>query len=172
MGLLGWCRTKKALTDEERELQAKSLFSEFLSAGDSVEALTLARELAAPGEPTPSHLSPSSHATSANPASGGSKEHHCPAHLDRHISKLWSWNECSAAQLLAWQCSEIYPTCTAGFMPKLVDTGIDALFETIRPKEQEMLTDLLVSLLRRNAYSLDDFITGMKLKTDTLEDLA
>lgn len=59
-----------------------------------------------------------------------------------------------------------------GFMPKLIDTGIDALFETIRPKEQEMLTDLLVSLLRRNAYSLDDFITGMKMKTDTLEDLA
>ncbi|BDA41688.1 Eukaryotic translation initiation factor isoform 4G-1 [Coccomyxa sp. Obi] len=100
-------RAKKTLTDEERELQAKSLFSEFLSAGDHVEALTLARELAAPG-----------------------------------------------------------------FMPKLVDTGIDALFETIRPKEQEMLTDLLVSLLRRNAYSLDDFITGVKLKTDTLEDLA
>lgn len=57
-------------------------------------------------------------------------------------------------------------------MPKLIDTGIDALFETIRPKEQEMLTDLLVSLLRRNAYSLDDFISGVKLKTDTLEDLA
>ena len=102
MGLLGWCRTKKALTDEERESQAKSLFSEFLSAGDSVEALTLARELAAPGEPTPSHLSPSSHATSANSASGGSKEHHCPAHLDRHISKPLSWNEvfcCSTAGL-------------------------------------------------------------------------
>ena len=62
--------------------------------------------------------------------------------------------------------------CFAGFMPKLIDTGIDALFETIRPKEQEMLTDLLVSLLRRNAYSLEDFITGVKLKTDTLEDLA
>lgn len=57
-------------------------------------------------------------------------------------------------------------------MPKLVDTGIDALFETIRPKEHEMLTDLLVSLLRRNAYSLDDFVTGVKLKTDNLEDLA
>ena len=46
------CRAKKTLTDEERDLQAKSLFSEFLSAGDHVEALTLARELAAPGEPT------------------------------------------------------------------------------------------------------------------------
>jgi hypothetical protein len=57
-------------------------------------------------------------------------------------------------------------------MPKLVDAGIDALFETIRPKEQEMLTDLLVSLLRRNAYSVDDFVTGVKIKTDQLEDLA
>ncbi len=47
------CRAKKVYTDEERESQAKSLFSEFLSAGDHVEALTLARELAAPGEPTP-----------------------------------------------------------------------------------------------------------------------
>ncbi|EIE25379.1 hypothetical protein COCSUDRAFT_46693 [Coccomyxa subellipsoidea C-169] len=100
-------RAKKVYTDEERESQAKSLFSEFLSAGDHVEALTLARELAAPG-----------------------------------------------------------------FMPKLVDMGIDALFETIRPKEHEMLTDLLVSLLRRNAYSLEDFVTGVKLKTDLLEDLA
>ncbi len=62
--------------------------------------------------------------------------------------------------------------CAAGFMPKLVDMGIDALFETIRPKEHEMLTDLLVSLLRRNAYSLEDFVTGVKLKTDLLEDLA
>jgi hypothetical protein len=59
-----------------------------------------------------------------------------------------------------------------GFMPKLVETGIDALFDTIRPKEQEMLTDLLVSLLRRNAFTLDDFVAGVKSKTDQLEDLA
>jgi hypothetical protein len=42
---------KKAFTDEERAAQAKSLFSEFLSAGDAGEALTLARELSAPGAP-------------------------------------------------------------------------------------------------------------------------
>ena len=42
---------KKNLTDEERESQAQSLYSEFLSAKDHVEALTLARELQAPGEP-------------------------------------------------------------------------------------------------------------------------
>ena len=35
-----------------------------------------------------------------------------------------------------------------------------------------MLTDLLVSLLRRNAYSADDFVAGLRTKTDTLEDLA
>lgn len=60
----------------------------------------------------------------------------------------------------------------AGFMPKLVEAGIDALFETLRAKEQEMLTDLLVSLLRRNAYNVDDFVAGVKSKTDQLEDLA
>ena len=43
-------RTKKSYTDEEREAQAKKLFSEFLSAGDAAEALTLARELSAPGQ--------------------------------------------------------------------------------------------------------------------------
>ena len=48
------CRAqKKNLTDEERESQAQTLYSEFLSAGDHVEALTLARELAAPGKPLP-----------------------------------------------------------------------------------------------------------------------
>jgi hypothetical protein len=40
---------KKSLTDEDRESQAQSLYSEFLSANDQAEALTLARELAAPG---------------------------------------------------------------------------------------------------------------------------
>lgn len=44
---------KKNLTDEERESQAQSLYSEFLSANDQAEALTLARELAAPGVPAP-----------------------------------------------------------------------------------------------------------------------
>lgn len=44
------CRTqKKDLTEEERESQAQTLYSEFLSAHDHGEALTLARELAAPG---------------------------------------------------------------------------------------------------------------------------
>ena len=48
------CRPqKKSLTEEERESQAKSLYSEFLSANDHVEALTLARELAAPGKSLP-----------------------------------------------------------------------------------------------------------------------
>ena len=48
------CRPqKKSLTEEERESQAKSLYSEFLSANDHVEALTLARELAAPGTSLP-----------------------------------------------------------------------------------------------------------------------
>ena len=40
---------KKNLTEEERESQAQTLYSEFLSAHDHGEALTLARELAAPG---------------------------------------------------------------------------------------------------------------------------
>ena len=44
---------KKNLTDEERESQAQSLYSEFLSANDQAEALTLARELAAPGVSAP-----------------------------------------------------------------------------------------------------------------------
>lgn len=57
-------------------------------------------------------------------------------------------------------------------MPKLVEAGIDALFETIRPKEQAMLTELLVSLARRNAYTADDFVAGLRTKTDALEDLA
>jgi hypothetical protein len=57
-------------------------------------------------------------------------------------------------------------------MPKLVEAGVDALFETIRPKEQDTLTDLLVSLLRRNAYSADDFVAGLRAKTDQLKDLA
>lgn len=60
----------------------------------------------------------------------------------------------------------------SGWMPKLVEAGVDALFETIRPKEQDMLTDLLVSLLRRNAYSAEDFVAGLRTKTDQLEDLA
>ena len=57
-------------------------------------------------------------------------------------------------------------------MPKLVEAGIDALFETIRPKEQAMLTELLVSLARRNAYTADEFVAGLRTKTDALEDLA
>ncbi len=56
-------------------------------------------------------------------------------------------------------------------MPRLVDLGTDKLFEVTRPKEHEMLTDLLVSLLRRNAYSPDDFVAGLRVKTDSLEDL-
>ena len=46
---------KKNLTEEERESQAQTLYSEFLSAHDHGEALTLARELAAPGTLRPSH---------------------------------------------------------------------------------------------------------------------
>ena len=56
-------------------------------------------------------------------------------------------------------------------MPRLVDLGTDKLFEVTRPKEHELLTDLLVALLRRNAYSVDDFVAGLRIKTDVLEDL-
>lgn len=56
-------------------------------------------------------------------------------------------------------------------MPKLVEIGIDALFAALRDAEHRALVDLMVSLLRRNAYSLDDFLTGVHSKTDQLEDL-
>ena len=56
-------------------------------------------------------------------------------------------------------------------MPRLVEIGIDALFEALRDTEHRALTDLMVSLLRRNAYSLDDFLQGVHSKTDSLEDL-
>ena len=62
------------------------------------------------------------------------------------------------------------PLC-AGFMPKLVGIGIDALFEALRDNEHKALVDLMVSLLRRNAYSLDEFLEGIHTKTDQLEDL-
>ncbi len=39
------------MNDEEREASAKSMFDEFLSGGDTAEALTCARELSAPGAP-------------------------------------------------------------------------------------------------------------------------
>jgi hypothetical protein len=56
-------------------------------------------------------------------------------------------------------------------MPKLVEIGIDALFAALRDSEHRALVDLMVSLLRRNAYSPDDFLTGVHSKTDQLDDL-
>ena len=56
-------------------------------------------------------------------------------------------------------------------MPKLVEIGVDAMFAALRDSEHRALVDLMVSLLRRNAYSLDDFLTGVHSKTDQLEDL-
>lgn len=61
--------------------------------------------------------------------------------------------------------------CCAGFMPKLVEIGIDTLFAALRDNEHKALVDLMVSLLRRNAYSLEEFIEGVRTKTDQLEDL-
>ncbi len=37
------------MTLEDREASAKTMFAEFLSGGDTAEALTCARELSAPG---------------------------------------------------------------------------------------------------------------------------
>ena len=56
-------------------------------------------------------------------------------------------------------------------MPKLVEIGINALFAALRENEHKALVDLMVSLLRRNAYSLDEFVEGVRSKTDQLEDL-
>lgn len=56
-------------------------------------------------------------------------------------------------------------------MPRLVEIGIDALFEALRDAEHRALADLMVSLLRRNAFSLEDFLQGVHSKTDALEDL-
>lgn len=61
--------------------------------------------------------------------------------------------------------------CCAGFMPRLVEIGIDALFAALKDNEHRALVDLMVSLLRRNAYSLDEFLEGVHSKTDQLEDL-
>lgn len=42
-------RLKRDMTMEDREASAKTMFAEFLSGGDTAEALTCARELSAPG---------------------------------------------------------------------------------------------------------------------------
>ena len=42
-------RSKRDMTLEDREASAKTMFAEFLSGGDTSEALTCARELSAPG---------------------------------------------------------------------------------------------------------------------------
>ena len=42
---------RRDMTMEDREASAKSMYAEFLSGGDTAEALTCARELSLPGAP-------------------------------------------------------------------------------------------------------------------------
>ncbi len=75
--------------------------------------------------------------------------------LSMHVHAPLTWRYCGCA----------------GFMPKLVEIGIDALFAALRDNEHKALVDLMVSLLRRNAYTLEEFLEGIHTKTDQLEDL-
>ncbi|KAK9820254.1 hypothetical protein WJX72_008106 [[Myrmecia] bisecta] len=59
-----------------------------------------------------------------------------------------------------------------GFMPKIVEVGINKMYDSMRDKEHDMLAGLLVALAKKGAYSAEDFLTGLHTKTDMMEDLS
>ena len=61
--------------------------------------------------------------------------------------------------------------CGAGYLPRLVQAGLKAMFDSLRPAEHAMLAALLVASVQQDAVPLDDFVAGLKLETDDLSGL-
>eukprot|EP00884_Botryococcus_braunii_P007223 jgi/Botrbrau1/16501/Bobra.0142s0095.1 len=58
-----------------------------------------------------------------------------------------------------------------GFSAKMVEEGINKLFDCTKDREHDLLIQLLTALLRRNVYSKEEFLTGLRVSTDRLSDL-
>ena len=61
--------------------------------------------------------------------------------------------------------------CCAEFVPQIIKTGIEKLFEVTRQKDQNSLISVLVALQTRGAVSAEQLLTGIRKTTDQLEDL-
>ncbi len=59
----------------------------------------------------------------------------------------------------------------AGFSAKMVEEGINKMFDCTKDREHDLLIELLTALLRRNAYNKEEFLTGLRVSTDRLSDL-
>ena len=59
----------------------------------------------------------------------------------------------------------------AEFVPRLIQTGVDKLFEVTRDKDKEMLIKLLVALQTSASLPAGRLLTGISKYTHQLEDL-
>ena len=59
----------------------------------------------------------------------------------------------------------------AEFVPRLVQSGVDKLFEVTRDKDQDLLIKVLVALQAREALPSGSLLTGISKFTSQLEDL-
>lgn len=69
--------------------------------------------------------------------------------------------------------SAVSPPCyaCAEFVPQIIKTGIDKLFEVTRQKDQDSLITVLVALQTKGALSAEQLLTGIQKSTNQLEDL-
>ena len=59
----------------------------------------------------------------------------------------------------------------AEFVPQIIKTGLDKLFEVTREKDQTSLITVLIALQTRGALSAEQLLAGIRKSTDQLEDL-
>lgn len=59
----------------------------------------------------------------------------------------------------------------AEFVPRLIQSGVDKLFEVTRDKDQDLLIKVLVALQAREALPSGSLLTGISKFTNQLEDL-
>ena len=81
-----------------------------------------------------------------------------------HVTAPWI---CIASfNTVQWLC-----VAFADFVPQIIKTGIDKLFEVTRQKDQDSLITVLVALQTKGAMSAEQLLAGIRKSTDQLEDL-
>lgn len=69
-------------------------------------------------------------------------------------------------------CDTSSPIAQApSFLPTLVQRGVLKLLDTMKPRDQDTIADLLVRLPATGAYSADDLRDGLGKVTELMDDL-
>mmetsp|Transcript_38895 Transcript_38895/g.86508 ORF Transcript_38895/g.86508 Transcript_38895/m.86508 type:complete len:781 (+) Transcript_38895:79-2421(+) len=126
----------------------------------------MARPGAAPAAPAAAPAAASASRPAAAPAANALPEEELKRKTENLFAEYVSTLDKSEAETCVRELE------SPAFMPKVVETCLEAMMNSMKDKDTDALEDLLIHLLSKGLISTEDLITGLATYTVQLEDLS